>query len=78
MNNRFIRLEEGLCSKEVNDLQSLFELRERYYAFANEFPESKYMAEAKSIFEKTKKKDVSVMAKTEKKAVKDSIQNAKK
>lgn len=36
------------------------------------------MAEAKSIFEKTKKKDVSVMAKTEKKAVKDSIQNAKK
>ena len=29
---------------------------EEYYAFANEFPESKYMAEAKSIFEKTKKK----------------------
>lgn len=51
---------------------------EEYYAFANEFPESKYMVEAKSIFEKTKKKDVSVMAKTEKKAVKDSIQNAKK
>ena len=51
---------------------------EEYYAFANEFPESKYMAEAKSIFEKTKKKDVSVMAKIEKKAVKDSIQNAKK
>ena len=42
MNNRFIRLEEGLCSKEVNGLQSLFELRERYYAFANDLSEGKY------------------------------------
>ena len=69
---------EAVHSVESRKGERLDAAAEEYYAFANEFPESKYMAEAKSIFEKTKKKDVSVMAKTEKKAVKDSIQNAKK
>lgn len=38
---------------------------EEYYAFANEFPESKYLPEAKSIFDKAKKKDASEAAKQE-------------
>ena len=39
---------------------------EEYYAFANEFPESKYLSEAKNIFDKAKKKDASEAAKEEK------------
>ncbi len=38
---------------------------EEYYAFANEFPESKYLSEAKNIFDKAKKKDASEAAKEE-------------
>ena len=45
---------------------------EEYYAFANEFPESKYLSEAKSIFDKAKKKDASEVAKEEKSLGKSS------
>lgn len=42
LNNRFMRLEEGLYAEETNDLESLFELRERCYAFANDLSDGKY------------------------------------
>jgi len=42
LNNRFMRLEEGLYAEEANDLESLFELRERCYAFANDLSDGKY------------------------------------
>lgn len=64
-------------SIEAKKRERLDAASEEYYAFANEFPESKYLAEAKTIFEKTKRKDVSVTAKEEKSAAKAEEKAAK-
>lgn len=64
-------------SVEAKKRERLDAAAEEYYAFANEFPESKYIAEAKTIFEKTKKKDVSATAKEEKKEEKKAAKTEK-
>ncbi len=53
-------------SVELRKRERLDAAVEEYYAFANEFPESKYLPEAKNIFDKAKKKDASEAAKEEK------------
>lgn len=53
-------------SVELRKRERLDAAVEEYYAFANEFPESKYLPEAKNIFDKAKKKDDSEAAKEEK------------
>ena len=50
-------------SVEMRKRERLDAAVEEYYAFANEFPESKYLPEAKNIFDKAKKKDASEAAK---------------
>ena len=47
----------ALHSIEARKSERLDAAAEEYYAFAGEFPESKYMAEAKSIFEKISRKN---------------------
>ncbi len=49
---------------------------EEYYAFANEFPESRYLGEARDIFEKARKKDATETIKEEK-ALKKSQKKTK-
>ncbi len=64
-------------SVEAKKRERLDAASEEYYAFANEFPESKYLTEAKTIFEKTQRKDISVTAKEEKAAAKSAVKQAK-
>lgn len=46
---------------------------EEYFAFAGEFPDSKYMDEAKRIYSKTQASDGSLLKREEKAAAKDSL-----
>lgn len=64
-------------SVEVRKRERLDAAAEEYYAFVNEFPDSRYMGVAKSIFAKTQKKDNSETLKEEKKSEKELTKQIK-
>lgn len=63
-------------SVEARKRERLDAAAEEYYAFVNEFPESKYIDEAKEIFAKTQRKDSKAAGNEEQAAATDSLSTA--